>query len=117
MLSAALKRRASSSGIGVADWQERKADCIGVRLTTFRNWYYGNEASASGNAAASLPSFENWVALCSEFAGLQDEVVGQITGESGSGPDLSEQIAASEALTAALKAKQAPVIPLKTRRA
>ena len=115
MLSAALKRRAALSEYGIADWQERKADRIGVRLTTFQNWYYGNEASASGSAPGPLPNFENWIALCVEFPGLQDEVVGEVIGERGSAPDLSEQIAASEALTEALKAKQAPVVPLKRR--
>ena len=117
MLSAALKRRAALTEYGIADWQERKADRIGVRLTTFQNWYYGNEASASGSAPASLPNFENWIALCVELPGLQDEVVGEITGERGSGPDLSEQIAQLEATVVELKAKGMPVVPLKARRA
>ena len=111
-LSAALKRRALSSDMAVAVWQERKADCLGVGETTFQNWYYGNEASASGNAPASLPNFENWVALCCEFQGIQDEVLGDVTGDRRDGMDLSVQIAQSKALTASLEALQAPLVPL-----
>jgi len=86
----ALKRRKPASDVSV--WQERKADRLGVSETTFQNWYYGNETGPSGNAPAPLPSFENWAALCREFPGLHDEVLGDIVGEPDRGPDAARRL-------------------------
>lgn len=107
-LSAALKHRAPPSG--KADWQERKADRVGVSLTTFQSWYYGNEASAAGSSPASLPSFENWVALCAEFPGLHDEVVGDIVGEYDTAATLREIEADAQALAEKARALRQPML-------
>ena len=87
----ALKRRKPPSD--VEDWQERKADRVGVSLTAFQNWYYGNESGPSGNAPAPLPQFENWAALCRVFPGLHEEVLGDIIGASNRGPEAGRRLA------------------------
>ncbi len=99
----ALSKRASREAPGNRDgWALRTADQIGVSLTAFNNWYYG----------FNFPNGVAWECLCMLLPGLREEVMGEITGEFGSGPDLSAELAAAEALVEALKAKQAPKLPI-----
>ena len=114
-LREALCRRKPETAVD--SWYEWCADNLGISKNTFASWCYGHTFSSQGNAPSSLPQLENWAALRLFFPGIDEEVFGDITGERGDGPDLSEQIAASEALTASLKEKQAPRAPLKAGRA
>ena len=101
-VSVALNRLADRRDVEA--WQEETADKIGVDGRTFKNWYY---AKNPPKGPALLCLFE---LFGDDF---RDEVLG--IEERGSGWDLSEQIAAAEALTDALRAKQATVVPLKRR--
>ncbi len=80
----ALQARKPESN--VTGWRSKLADDIGVRESTFENWFYGPQP----NAPATLPSMENWVALCLLLPGLQDAVLGDITGERNGGGERRE---------------------------
>lgn len=99
----ALLKRAPDYGRSV--WEEDLAEEIQVHVNTIRN---AIRAKRLLNAAAL------WC-LCEKFPNFENEIYGKACEPSGM--DLSADIAASEALTASLKAKQSPVVPLKARRA
>ncbi len=67
-LAAALTRRA---GPNRDSWARRIADEIGVSLTTFNNWYYGD----------NFPNGIAWEVLDMHFPGLRAEVMSEITGD------------------------------------
>ena len=71
--------RADKTNIG--GWRNRIADDIGMDRGAVENWFYGN----------NLPSLSGWVALCQQLPGLQDEVLGNITGERDGGGERREQ--------------------------
>ena len=66
-------KKANSTNIG--GWRDKIADDIGMDRGAVENWFYGN----------NLPSLSAWVALCQQLPGLQDEVLGDITGEYNGG--------------------------------
>ena len=80
-LREALGRRKDETAVD--SWYEYCADQLGVSKNAFASWCYGREfMSAGGSAPSSLPSFENWAALRLMFPGIDEEVFGDITGES-----------------------------------
>ena len=100
-IRAALLKRAPDYGRSI--WEEDLAEEIQVHVNTIRN---------AIRAKRLLSAAALWC-LCEKFPGFENEIYGKACEPSSM--DLSELIAASEALTAALKAKQAPVIPIKRR--
>ncbi len=80
-LKAALYGRAKASNqSNIGGWRDRIADDIGMDRGAVENWFYGN----------NLPSLSGWVALCQQLPGLQDEVLGDITGERNGGGERRE---------------------------
>ena len=78
-LKDALYARADKGNVG--GWRDRIADKIGMDRGTVEKWFYGD----------NLPSLSGWVALCQQLPGLQDEVLGDITGERNGGGERREQ--------------------------
>ena len=78
-LKDALYARADKGNIG--GWRDKIADDIGMDRGAVENWFYGN----------NLPSLSGWIALCQQLPGLQDEVLGDITGERNGGGERREQ--------------------------
>ncbi len=110
-LQAAL--RACAPKHGITDWLDEIADDIGYARSSLRALYYGQATNApKGGPLYALLAHPK---LGRRFLNHLLQPILPCAANSGS--DLSEQIAASEALTAALKAKQAPVIALKARQA
>ncbi len=85
-LKDALYARADKGNIG--GWRDRIADNIGMDRGAVENWFYGN----------NLPSLSGWIALCQQLPGLQDEVLGDITGELTGGGERREQAAKLHAI-------------------
>ena len=86
-LREALARRAPP--LNRDGWASRAADEIGVSLTAFNNWYYGD----------NFPGGVAWEILDMHFPGLRAEVMSEITGDKLSAverelAELKEQIAA-----------------------
>ena len=77
-ISAALKDRVTGKS---GDFIKGIADRIGMDRGAVENWFYGN----------NLPSLSGWIALCQQLPGLQDEVLGDITGELTGGGERREQ--------------------------
>ncbi len=98
---------------GITDWLDEIADDIGYPRSSLRALYYGQAVNTpKGGPLYALMAHKE---LGRRFVHLLLQPVLPCACESGS--DLSEQIEMSEALTAALKALQAPVVPLIKRRA
>ncbi len=75
-LKDALYARAQQANKGnIGGWRDKIADDIGMDRGALENWFYGN----------NLPSLSGWIALCQQLPGLQDEVLGDITGERNGG--------------------------------
>ena len=70
-LADALTRRAAPNR---DSWARRTADEIGVSLTAFNNWYYGD----------NFPNGVAWEVLDMHFPGLRAEVMDEITGDKAS---------------------------------
>ncbi len=85
-LKDALYARADKGNIG--GWRDKIADDIGMDRGAVENWFYGN----------NLPSLSGWVALCQQLPGLQDEVLGDITGERNGGGERRAHAAKLHAL-------------------
>lgn len=123
-LSAALRKRAERFG-GVTEFSKALAASLDIAPSTVGTWLYGQ----------TLPGLAAWVCLCMRFGPLFEiEVLGEGSERIDQREELEElQRLAAELrsradridpmftgladLTAALKAKQAPVVPLKARRA
>ena len=101
-VSVALNRLADRGDVEA--WQEETADRIGVDGRTFKNWYYAKNPP-KGPALLCL------------FELFGDDFRNEVLGIDGrrDGPDISAEIAQLEGTLAALKAKRAPVVPLKRR--
>lgn len=76
-------RAVEANKINIGGWRDRIADNIGMDRGAVENWFYGN----------NLPSLSGWIALCQQLPGLQDEVLGDITGERNGGGERREQAA------------------------
>ena len=108
-LRAALEACAPERGI--TDWLDEIADDIGYPKSSLRALYYGKAVNTpKGGPLYALLAHKN---LGRRF--LDSLVHPVLPGAADSGSDLSEQIAQLEATVEALKAKQAPVVPLKRR--
>ena len=99
-LKDALYARADKGNIG--GWRDRLADNIGMDRGAVENWFYGN----------NLPSLSGWIALCQQLPGLQDEVLGDITGEHNGGGERRELAQRLRQLAEEVEGNNRP-IPLK----
>ena len=92
-LREALLRRAPP--LNRDGWASRAADEIGVSLTAFNNWYYGD----------NFPGGVAWEVLDMHFPGLRAEVMSEITGDKLSAAE--QRVAELEAGMARLLDKDA----------
>lgn len=99
-LKDALYARADKGNIG--GWRDRIADNIGMDRGAVENWFYGN----------NLPSLSGWVALCQQLPGLQDEVLGDITGERNGGGERREQAERLRTLADDIERGETRTIPI-----
>ena len=97
-LKDALYARADKGNIG--GWRDRIADNIGMDRGAVENWFYGN----------NLPSLSGWVALCQQLPGLQDEVLGDITGERNGGGERREIAESMRAYADRVERGQVPLV-------
>ena len=94
---------------GITDWLNEIADGIDYPRSSLSALYYGK--------SVNLPKGPALYCLLAHpklgYRFLECLLRPVAPGAAASGSDLSAEIVTSEALTAALKAKQAPVVPLK----
>lgn len=100
-LKNALYARADKGNI--CGWRDKIADDIGMDRGAVENWFYGN----------NLPSLSGWVALCQQLSGLQDEVLGDITGERNGGGERREIAQAMRAMANSIEHGETVVVPIK----
>ena len=101
-LKDALYARAIENNKGnIGGWRDRIADNIGMDRGAVENWFYGN----------NLPSLSGWIALCQHLPGLQDEVLGDITGERNGGGERREQAAKLHAIANEIEHRGLRTVP------
>ena len=99
-LKDALYARADKGNIG--GWRDKIADDIGMDRGAVSNWFYGY----------NLPSLSGWVALCQQLPGLQDEVLGDITGEHNGGGERRDQAERLRDLADEIERGDTRVVPI-----
>ena len=104
-LKDALYERADKGNIG--GWRDKVADDIGMDRGAVENWFYGN----------NLPSLSGWVALCQQLPGLQDEVLGDITGERNGGGERRAYATKLHALADEIESGETRVVSVAGKRA
>ena len=100
-LKDALYARADKGNVG--GWRDRIADNLGMDRNTVERWFYGD----------NLPSLSGWVALCQQLPGLQDEVLGDITGERDGGGKRREQAERLRVVADEIERGDTRVVPMK----
>ncbi len=92
-------RAARDNKSNIGGWRDRIADNIGMDRSAVENWFYGN----------NLPSLSGWIALCQQLPGLQDEVLGDITGERNGGGERREIAESMRAYADKVECGQVPL--------